>query len=282
MVGVAADQRPPRIPSSLWTRVLLASVPAVFVILLLPHLADDRGRSPPIWLLLVAGVAIASVTAPALYVTIASTLRLPVRIAVLTVAYHALVILVKFTLAPFGLYETNAEVPLTGLVNVSDAVGAVVAAGMVFVLYLLAYVLIYRLVRRRIADLPPTAEARRKRRTHGLVLSVVAGAVLLSAAGGTLIVAFPLLFAVSGLEYLSFVFTSGVSLLVALALAGASVLAGMAFAATADRAQVVGDAAAFVSLFWVGLAFIALYHVLWVVFILVLVSTWPLRVVLPK
>jgi uncharacterized protein YjeT (DUF2065 family) len=252
------------------------------VILLLPEVADERGRSPSICLLLVAGVAIASVTAPALYLAIVSTLRLPTRIAILTVAYHALVILVKFTLAPFGLYETNAEVPLTGLVNVSDTVGAFVAAGMVFVLYLLAYVVIYRLVRRRIADLPPTAEPRRNRRMHGLVLSVVAGAILLSAAGGTLVIAIPLLFAGSGLEYLRFVFTSGVSLLVALAVAGASVLAGMAFAATADRARAVGDAAAFVSLFWVGLAFIALYHVLWVVFILVLVSTWPLRAVVPK
>jgi hypothetical protein len=279
---VAADRRPPRIPRSLWTKVLLSSLPAVLVILLLPEVADERGQSPPIWLLLVAGVAIASVTAPALYLAIASTLRLPARIAVLTVAYHALVILVKFTLAPFGLYETNAEVPLTGIVNVTGAVGAVVAAGMVFVLYLLSYVLIYRLVRRRVAHLRPAADPGHKRRMQALVLSVVAGAVLISAGGGTLVIAFPLLFAGSGLEYLRFVFTSGVSLLVALALAGASVLVGTAFAATADRARAVGDAAAFVSLFWVGLAFIALYHVLWVVFILVLVSTWPLRVVLPK
>ncbi len=79
-----------------------------------------------------------------------------------------------------------------------------------------------------------------------------------------------------------FVFSSGVSLLVALALAGASVLVALAFHGAADRALLLRDASVFVSLFWVGLAFIALYHVLWVIFILVLTATWPLRVVVPK
>jgi hypothetical protein len=36
------------------------------------------------------------------------------------------------------------------------------------------------------------------------------------------------------------------------------------------------------SFFWIGLYFLALYHVLWVVYVLVLTSTWPLKVVTPK
>ena len=56
----------------------------------------------------------------------------------------------------------------------------------------------------------------------------------------------------------------------------------MAFAQASDRARIVGDAALFASFFWFGLYFLALYHVLWVVYVLVLTSIWPLKVVTAK
>jgi hypothetical protein len=37
-----------------------------------------------------------------------------------------------------------------------------------------------------------------------------------------------------------------------------------------------------VTLFWLGLGFLALYHVLWIVYVLVLGSIWPLKTVVPK
>lgn len=112
----------------------------------------------------------------------------------------------------------------------------------------------------------------------GRVLVIAAlTAVLLFASGGIgLVVAW------GGLEYLGFVLSSGVSLLVAGALAAAVVLASLAFRDTAQRAALLGDAALLVSLFWVALAFLALYHVLWVVYVLVLTTMWPLRVITPK
>src|SRR5436190_1681272 len=59
-------------------------------------------------------------------------------------------------------------------------------------------------------------------------------------------------------------------------------LAALAFDATSKRADAVGDATMYMSFFWVGLYFLALYHVLWVVYVLVLTSMWPLKVVTPK
>jgi hypothetical protein len=85
-----------------------------------------------------------------------------------------------------------------------------------------------------------------------------------------------------GLDYLDFVFSSSVSLLIALALAGATALAALTFDATARRAHMLGDATLYMSVFWLGLYFLALYHVLWVVYVLVLTSIWPLKVVTPK
>jgi hypothetical protein len=86
----------------------------------------------------------------------------------------------------------------------------------------------------------------------------------------------------AGVEYIDFVFSSSLSLLIAIILACATGLAAMAFRSASDRARLVGDASLFMSFFWVGLSFLALYHVLWVVYVLVLTSIWPLKVVTPK
>jgi len=112
------------------------------------------------------------------------------------------------------------------------------------------------------------------------VLVVIAFALLLVASGTALFLV--LLPFAAGLNYLDFVFSSSLSVLVGLALAGATALAALAFESTSRRALVVGDASLFMSFFWVGLYFLALYHVLWVVYVLVLTSIWPLRVVTPK
>jgi hypothetical protein len=78
------------------------------------------------------------------------------------------------------------------------------------------------------------------------------------------------------------VFASGAGVVVAAALAIAATLIGSAFRALERRPQVVAEVGAIVSLFWLGLGFLALYHVLWIVYVLVLGSIWPLRTVTPK
>ena len=86
----------------------------------------------------------------------------------------------------------------------------------------------------------------------------------------------------AGSTYLSFVFSSGVAAAIAVSLALASVLLVQGFRSVADRSRAVADATALLNLFWLGCAFIVLFHVLWVVYVLVLSSVWPLRVVVPK
>ena len=54
------------------------------------------------------------------------------------------------------------------------------------------------------------------------------------------------------------------------------------FHSAAERARVLGDAAVLVNLFWVGLAFLAICQALWVVYVLVLTSIWPLKTVTSK
>ncbi len=263
---------------------LLASSVLVFgliVVTLVPR-AGDGGTEPPVGLLLLGGVLIAAVMGPAVYVAMRRELRLPATVALYAVAYNAAIVLVKFTLAPKGLYDVNQTVNLTGYFTPSDPVGAITAAAVVFLMYFIVYGLIYRVYRlrlRRLLDLPEPQRTRRLRRS---VIPLVVGAILLSMVGGAGILFLPLIAVSSAAEYLEFVFASGVSLLITVVLAGATSLVVLAFRETTERARVIGDAALLVSFFWMGLVFLAIYHVLWVAYVLMLTTIWPLRVVVPK
>ena len=112
------------------------------------------------------------------------------------------------------------------------------------------------------------------------MIGVVILTVLLVASGGALLLV--LVPIAAGLSYLDFVFTSSLSLMIGIVLACATALAAAAFNSAAERARLVGDASLFMSFYWIGLYFLALYHVLWVVYVLVLTSLWPLKVVTPK
>jgi hypothetical protein len=257
-----------------WLKILLGFALASLVAQYLPR--ADGSAAPPVGQLLQVAALVTLFTTGALYVVLRRDLRLPTTVALLAVTYNALIILVKFVLGPYGLYEVNESVDLTGFFNVTDAVGASWTAFVVFVLYLAGYYLVYRIARGRVMRVRDDDGRRR------IVVPFVAAAYAIVGAGIALTI-----FVIAGAagafdEYVAFVLTSSVSLLVAVALAAAGALAALAFRGTAKRAEIVGDAALITSFFWIGLAFLALYHALWVVYILAVTAAWPLRVVVPK
>jgi hypothetical protein len=231
--------------------------------------------------LVLTATLVALLTGAALAVGVRRDLGLPTRIAVYAVAYNALVVLVKFVLGPKGLWEVNQDTDLETLFPLDDKVGATLAATVVFGLYAATLWIVYRLCRRRLEQLP-SDPVERRRMSRKLLIPLIVGGLLFAGTGGIAVLLIPLVFASGGLEYMAFVFSSSVSLLVALALAGATALAALAFRGTAERAALVGDAAVLASFFWLGLAFLALYHAVWVVYLLVLTAIWPLKVVVPK
>jgi hypothetical protein len=273
------ERRRPRLPRSAWTVLPWLAVVGVAVTVGVPRLAAGA-TGPPVAMLLGVGLILVAVSAAGLYIGVTRDLRLPVKVALYTIGFHALIILVKFTLAPYGVYRLNREVAFETPFPLGEVGGPLLTGLLIFLLYLLVYGLIYRLFRRRLATLVSAERPVRARRK--VVLLSLGGALLLAVGMGWSVIALPLLLASNALEYLEFVFTSAVSLVVALALAGATSLAALAFGSVTDRARAVGDAALLVSFFWLGLSFIALYHFLWVVYALALGTIWPLRVVVPK
>ncbi|MFL6031019.1 MAG: hypothetical protein ACJ74D_13450 [Gaiellaceae bacterium] len=259
----------------------LASALSLGVVLLAPRTVDSGGDVPPVRMLLVTGTIVAVICCGLLAWGLRSDLRLPWKVAIYAVVFNTVVIVVKLALAPHGFYEVNQRRDIDATFGTIDnGFMALIAAACVFALYAAVYVVLYRTFRAKIEHLGPDDPVPRLISGRNLALSVVILTVLLVASGGALLLV--LLPLAGGIEYIDFVFSSGLSLIVAGLLACATAFAALAFSSTADRARMLGDASVFMSFFWAGLYFLALYHALWVVYILVLTSIWPLKVVTPK
>jgi len=254
---------------------LLAGV----VLRLLP--LDKGGRDqPPVSLLAWLALVIAVITCAAVFVVVRFQLRLPASIALLAVVFNALVVGVKYVAGPHAVFEANRKTEFEANVSLNDSVGALLTAVMVFALYALVLVLIFRWARRR-AGLPARIKGRASKRPETIVAGIFAF-LAFAVAALIMVVGLLVLGSETGLAYLGYVFSSAAALVVAAVLAVAVTVAMTAFASTAARAKALGDASSLVALFVVAMAFLALYHVLWVVYILVLTSVWPLKVVTPK
>jgi hypothetical protein len=259
-----------RVPA-LWVKVSLAFALALLAVYFLP--GDGGGETPPAQTLLLVAVTVALITTLALWLGLRLDLGFPTAVIVYTVGWNILVVVAKFAFGPKGFYEVNQEVEIDATLPTLDTpAGALVGGAVVFALYAGALYTIYRACRGQEGALAG-------RLVTGAVLFVaIAGA----AAAAAIVLVLPILFAVPALDYLRFVFTSSVSLLVGVTLAGALVLATLAFRSAAEQARVLGDTVVLVNLFWIGLAFLAIYQALWVVYVLVLTSMWPLKTVTSK
>ncbi len=271
------DHRPVRLPRSSWITLVLAIALALGAIVLFPRSGGDQ---PPLAALALIGAVIAGVTTVALYTIARRDLRLPSRAAASLAFAFVLIALVKFVLAPLGLYEVNAVRALDELFgSVADLGGAALTAAVVFVLYAIGYSIVYRIAYRDRLPIPrrnvdPDRFPMVKR---SLVAGIAIGVLAVSGLGFLVI-----LVLTAPRQYLEFVFSSGAGLIVVAALAMAATLIGSVFRALGRRPELVADIGAVVTLFWLGLGFLALYHVLWIVYVLVLGSIWPLRTVTPK
>jgi hypothetical protein len=243
--------------------------------------ASTSGSQPSVGVLVISAALISLVTLTALVSILRRDFGLPAQVAVYAALYNGLVVLVKFVLAPRGFYEVNQHTTLESWATPDSLVGAAFTAGLVLVLYVVAFWAVYRFARKRVETALSLPPAERRVRARTVVIPIISISVLGAASGGVLLL-IPLVVASAGVTYLDFVFASSASLAIAISLAGATTLAAMAFRSTGDRAIAAADASMVVSVFWVGLAFLAIFHALWVVYLLVLTSIWPLKVVVPK
>jgi hypothetical protein len=179
--------------------------------------------------------------------------------------YNALIIIVKFTLGPAQLYVVSER---TGLLVLSNPLAFPGVAAITGLLYAVAFMILYGIYRsgvQRRLGIPVVFQQR--------VIQLFIAMFVIAGVGAVTVVGL-----VGTFEYaLTAFFGSVIGLGVALALLGAIALASLAFSDAASQAVMTRNVAVLSTFAWIGLAFIAAYHIVWFVFLLTLVSLWPLK-----
>jgi hypothetical protein len=243
-------------------------------------------QQPTFLVFLGAGVAVIILTAGLFGYIDRLGLGFGKTVLVLAAGYNALIAAVKLGLAPAALYEANQERSFDASLADPNSLWFYLAVGSgVLLLYALVFRVMYgvfkRRFRRREREIgsPPERGGRWAGRRRPILIALVVVSVALLA---SFLWVMPIVFVgLPTLSYLTYVFsTFGAA--IALALILAAVLAYKTFARVEQRAIHLKDATLLASFFWLGLALIVLYHAMWAVFLLTLVSIWPFRTYTPK
>jgi len=269
---------------------------ATLVVGLLPRLLSCQSApcdgQPPLIIYVFAGLIGLAMTGLAVALIGKFEPSLKRRLLWLVFGYNALIAVVKLVLAPLGLYTLNSTTDFTvQFLDQNTAPYYWLAGLVVFVIYALVWHAIYRQHLRRAkasiglanpaATSTTAATAPTKRARHPLVLVfIVAGLGLLAYLTGFWILLY--FFGAGAIDYLFLAATSPLALPIAIAITAAIILASGAFKEAEATAVEVKDATVLASLFWLGLTLIAMYHIMWIVFMITLVTTWPFNTYTPK
>lgn len=288
--------------------VVLFGLAGAAVAVMVPLQFDPAPSRPPFAVFLTVGVTTVLLTAGLFALVSRLGMGFGKTALSLAAGYNILIATVKLGLAPAAMYEANQEQPFDA--GFTDPNSPLFYAGVgvaVLTLYLGVFCTMYVIFRRRFrrrsseaqaAGTPhsaPTADAsttetmqshtdtQDEPRMGGRVALVLVLAIMLAVIlAGLGLWWVPVFFiGFPAMAYLSYVFTSfGAAIVVALALA--AVLAWMTFDRVEQQAYRLGDATLLASFFWLGLALILLYHAMWVILLLTLVSIWPFTTYTPK
>lgn len=234
-----------------------------------PHLdraLNPDASDPGLISFLGVGLSVLALTALLLFVGLRRLLPKTGVFLASAFGYNALLVIVKFGLGPVGLYAANSSG--SGFMYLTDQLAYPGLAAITAVLYGGAFFVLYAIFRSGLQRRLGVSVAIERQVVQLFVVMFVVASV-----GGVTVIGL-----LGFLEYSGSVFFVGaVGLLIAIALVGAVVLCSLAFKEATDQSVMLRNVALLSTFAWIGLAFIAAYHILWLVFLLTLISLWPLR-----
>lgn len=248
--------------------VFLAALIAAFGFPQLDHALNPSAAYPGLISFLGVGLSVLALTAMLLFAGLRNVLPRSGVFLVAAFGYNALLVAVKFGLGPLALYAADAANFSNGFQFLTNRLAYPGLAAITAILYGLAFFVLYLVYRRRMHRSMGAATAIE----HGF-LQLLVVMFILAVVGGVTVIGL-----LGFLEYtFSVFFASVLGLLIAVSLVLAIVFCAVAFREAADQAALLRNVTLFSTFAWVGLAFIAAFHILWLVFLLTLISIWPLH-----
>lgn len=272
--------------------LLLLSLIAVIGIPYLDRFLIGSKDAPGLFTYIGTGAALTAFTAALFTIGLHPRLGAIKNLALFAFAYNALIVLVKFTLAPLNLYLFNSARPFLVEEYSRSSFSFITPLLVAFLLYAGVLYTIYRLFRSKLPtpkhseDDQALREYKAKTRNRLITVTVV-GLVLVFLVGGSTLyfLLFAFFFASSGKGgdgnlsyYLNSIFSTGAGYLILLMLVLAIVAAVMTFKHVTDAAKIAQKTSIMTSFFGSMLALLVVYHSLWVVYILMIGTFWPLKI----
>lgn len=229
------------------------------------NIQDPNGEVPPTSTFAAAAIAM-SVIALVTVALAAHAAGTTWRAAIALGGGFAAIAIAKFGMGPTALYQGNRVEVIQNPGGATSGWMVVLIAVAVAALYLAAIWLLAVVFRPAQPPDGPSAKA---------VIGLAAFAV-----GATIVTSIFVASAAS--QYIGFATTGLEASGIALALFVAAGLVAIAFRSTAVRSRALGKASMYVTVLWVAIAFLLVFQVLWIVFLLAIVAIWPFRSVTPK
>jgi hypothetical protein len=264
----------------------LFSLALLYVIPVIDKALNPSSDSPGMFTFVGVALTLTLLTAFTLYFGLKSNFGLPRKFFLFAILYNVCFIVVKFSLALAITYNQASNRGDGGLVDFR--VAAPVIAAIVFALYLGVFLIVMDVNRSYVKNVPgpegtqartETGNRKTGSRVGGFLISALAGLVMFVVVGFILLI---VAFFTGALDYFLTVLFSPPGVVVALLLLATLLFLQLAFSTVTKRATVVRDMAIFMSFVWIGIAFLVAFHALWIVFVLIVASIWPLQLLVPK
>jgi hypothetical protein len=273
MIGLASsDAHPARTPvlARLLAGMALLGTAMTGAAVITPGLAQARGSGHADYAV-IAGTGLVMIVLSSLFLAYAGrVVGLGLAWLGLAVLTNALFLAGRFVLAPYAFYQTTF-VRGDPLMDVTSPDFFPILGAALLVVYSAALAVLYVWQRGRVRrELRPQESPSRREEALAVALTlalVLAPLVALSA------------LRLAGYGLFLVTATSGAAILIGLV---AAVLGAGATVRAATDSISVKRTAVLASAFWLALSLLLVYHFVWVVFMTVLISLWPLKVVSPS
>jgi hypothetical protein len=250
------------LPSGLWLGAALAvGLLGIAIVLRV----QDRSGSVPATSTFAAAAITMSVVAIVTVAGAARSIGAPWRAAITLAGGFAAITLAKFGMGPLALYRGNEVHVIQNLGGGGSGDLIVVIAIGVGLFYVAAIWLLAVVFRPAPPPDGPSVKALVTLVVVALAAVIVTGFVTSAAP-----------------DYIAFATTGVQASGIAVALFVAAGLVSAAFRDTAARSKALGQATMYLTIAWVAIAFLLVFQILWVVFLLAIVAIWPLKTVTPK
>ena len=263
---------------------ILLSLASYMVVQMTPLLIQNTSATQPTtWQLAIIGTGIILLSALFLGYT-AKLIGLTRGWLLLGVLFSSLMVITKFILIPEALYSQVFTLSAGGF-DPNNPEGYFFIGLLLFVMYAVIFLIAYRHYNKKVI-----AALTGKKKVVGsgvyvgagtMAMLLILGIIILTASGAGGILLFPMFFLGEPIGYINHAVAGGGVVLVLTTIA-TIVLSVKYLEHASNKAIETKNATILATTFWIGLSLILVYHILWVIFMGILLALWPFKTISPS